>query len=158
VHSLSTFITQFAPRTWALDVYVAAVFAIVGIMLGLSWVLGGRSHGRAKAEPFECGMAPVGDARIRFSAKFYLMAMFFVIFDLEAVFLYAWAVSVRQSGWAGFAEALIFIVVLLAGLLYLWSLGGLDWAPTRERIDAYRWLRHPPRRGDAVDNAVAEKR
>jgi NADH-quinone oxidoreductase subunit A len=157
MHSLSMFITQFAPRTWALGVYVAAVFAIVGLMLGLSWVLGGRSHGRAKAEPFECGMAPVGDARVRISAKFYLMAMFFVIFDLEAVFLYAWAVSVRQSGWGGFAEALIFIVVLLAGLLYLWSLGGLDWAPTRERIDAYRWLRRPPRRVDAMDAAVAEK-
>ena len=157
MHFLSMFMTQFAPRTWALVVYVAAVFAIVGLMLGFSWVLGGRSHGRAKAEPFECGMVPVGDARVRISAKFYLMAMFFVIFDLEAVFLYAWAVSVRQSGWAGFAEALIFIVVLLAGLLYLWSLGGLDWAPTRERIDAYRWLRHPPRTVDAVDAAVAEK-
>jgi len=157
MHSLSMFITQFAPRAWALGVYVAAVFAIVGVMLGLSWVLGGRSHRRAEAEPFECGVAPTGGARLRISAKFYLVAMFFVIFDLEAVFLYAWAVSVRQSGWAGFAEALSFIVVLLAGLLYLWSLGGLDWAPTRERIDAYRWLRRGQGRLDAVDTAVAEK-
>ena len=156
--SLGMFITQFAPRTWALGMYVVAVFAIVGVMLGFSWVLGGRSHKRAEAEPFECGVVPTGGARLRISAKFYLMAMFFVIFDLEAVFLYAWAVSVRQSGWAGFAEALIFILVLLAGLLYLWSLGGLDWAPTRKRTDAYRWLRYPPRTLDAMDATGAEKR
>jgi NADH-quinone oxidoreductase subunit A len=66
---------------------------------------------------------------MRFSAKFYLVAMFFVIFDLEAAFLYAWAVSVRESGWAGYVEAVVFIVVLLIGLGYIWRLGGLDWAP-----------------------------
>jgi len=71
----------------------------------------------------------VGSGRLRISAKFYLVAMFFVIFDLEAVFLYAWAVSLRASGWAGFIEATIFIVVLLVGLVYIWRLGGLDWAP-----------------------------
>ncbi|MDR3416105.1 MAG: NADH-quinone oxidoreductase subunit A [Nevskia sp.] len=98
-------------------------------MLGLSWVLGGRDQGRAKNDPFESGVVSVGSGRLRISAKFYLVAMFFVIFDLEAVFLYAWAVSLRDSGWPGFVEAAIFIVVLLVGLVYVWRLGGLDWAP-----------------------------
>ena len=152
MHALSAYITRFAPQTWALAVYVVAVFGVVVLMLGLSWVLGGRNHGRAKVEPFESGVVPTGGAHLRISAKFYLVAMFFVIFDVEAVFLYAWAVSVRQAGWAGFAEAALFIGVLLAGLIYIWRLGGLDWAPTRKSIEAYRWLRHP-QPVDAADAA-----
>jgi NADH-quinone oxidoreductase subunit A len=154
MHSLIAYITRFAPQTWALGMYVVAVFAIVGLMLGLSWVLGGRNHGRAKTEPFESGVVSVGSAHLRISAKFYLVAMFFVIFDLEAVFLYAWAVSVRQSGWSGFVEAAIFILVLLAGLIYIWRLGGLDWAPTRTSIEANRWLRHPQPVNPAHDPAA----
>ena len=118
-----------SPQTWAFLVYTAAVLFVVFLMLGLSWVLGGRNTVRAKNDPFESGVVSVGSGRLRISAKFYLVAMFFVIFDLEAVFLYAWAVSLRASGWAGFIEATIFIVVLLVGLLYIWRLGGLDWAP-----------------------------
>lgn len=156
MHALITYVTSFAPQTWALGIYILAVFAIVGLMHALSWLLGGRNHGRAKTEPFESGVVSLGSARLRISAKFYLVAMFFVIFDLEAVFLYAWAVSVRQSGWPGFVEATIFIIVLLIALVYIWRLGGLDWAPTRESIEAYRWLRHrqPP---DAAGDAVADK-
>ena len=74
-------------------------------------------------------MDSVGNARLRFSAKFYLVAMFFVIFDVEALYLFAWSVSVRESGWVGFIEATIFITLLLVGLLYLWRIGALDWAP-----------------------------
>jgi NADH-quinone oxidoreductase subunit A len=118
-----------SPQTWAFLVYFVAVLGVVFLMLGLSWLLGGRNTGRAKNDPFESGVVSVGSGRLRISAKFYLVAMFFVIFDLEAVFLYAWAVSLRDSGWAGFVEATIFIVVLLVGLAYIWRLGGLDWAP-----------------------------
>ena len=118
-----------SPQTWAFLVYTAAVLFVVLLMLGLSWVLGGRNTGRAKNDPFESGVVSVGSGRLRISAKFYLVAMFFVIFDLEAVFLYAWAVSLRESGWPGFIEAAIFIAVLLVGLVYVWRLGGLDWAP-----------------------------
>lgn len=156
MHFLTAYVVRFAPQTWALGIYVAGVFAIVGLMLGLSWVLGGRDHGRAKTQPFECGVVPTGGARLRISAKFYLVAMFFVIFDLESVFLYAWAVSVRQSGWAGFIEATVFIGVLLAGLLYIWRLGGLDWAPTRESVETHRWLRHRRPVGE-TDNSGADK-
>lgn len=123
------FLTAFTPQTWAFGIYVAAVIFVVALMVGLSSLLGSRNNGRAKNEAFESGVVGVGGGHLRFSAKFYLVAMFFVIFDLEAVFLYAWAVSVRESGWAGFIEACIFIGVLLIGLVYVWRLGGLDWAP-----------------------------
>jgi NADH-quinone oxidoreductase subunit A len=128
-------------ESWGLAVYGLGVFGLVGLMLGASYILGGRDHGRAKAEPFESGAVPVGSALVRMPAKFYLVAMFFVIFDVEAVFLYAWAVSVRQNEWTGFGMAAIFILVLLAGLFYVWRAGGLDWAPNRESAAADRRLR-----------------
>jgi len=89
--------------------------------------------GRSKNDPFESGIVPTGGARLRLSAKFYLVAMLFVIFDVEALFLFAWSVSIRESGWAGFVEASIFIAILLAGLVYLWRIGALDWAPASRR-------------------------
>jgi NADH-quinone oxidoreductase subunit A len=88
-----------------------------------------HQHAGLAAEPAPASVVSVGGARLRFSAKFYLVAMFFVIFDVEALFLYAWAISLRESGWAGFVEATIFIFVLLVGLVYLWRIGALDWAP-----------------------------
>ena len=129
MHSMTAFITRLTPQSWGLVIYVLGVIGLAGLMLGGSYVLGGRSHGRAKEEPFESGAISVGSALLRMPAKFYLVAMFFVIFDLETVFLYAWAVSVRQSGWTGFTVAGIFILALLAALFYLWRVGGLDWAP-----------------------------
>ena len=112
---------------WPLAVYVAIVGMLVVTMLSLSFVLGQRHMDRATGSPYESGILSEGSARVRFSAKFYLIAMFFVIFDLEAVFLFAWAVAVRETGWAGYAEALLFITVLLATLAYLWRVGALDW-------------------------------
>ncbi len=124
--------------TWALLAYVVAVFGLVALMLGLSFLLGGRAYGRAKDEPFESGVVGAGTARLRLSAKFYLVAMFFVIFDVEALFLYAWAISVREAGWAGFIEAFIFIFILTASLVYLWKIGALEWAPESRRKLAER--------------------
>jgi NADH-quinone oxidoreductase subunit A len=141
MHSLIASITRVTPESWGLSIYVIAVFGLVGLMLGASYVLGGRDHGRAKEEPFESGAVSVGGAQLRMPAKFYLVAMFFVIFDVEAVFLYAWAVSMRQDGWAGFAIAAVFIVVLLGALFYLWRVGALAWAPGRETGAAYPRLR-----------------
>ena len=120
-------------HNWSFGIFLLAIVAICVLMLGVSWLVGGRYRGRAKNEPFESGVVSVGNARLRFSAKFYLTAMFFVIFDVEALFLYAWAVSVRESGWPGFIEAAIFILVLLAGLIYVWRIGALDWAPDSRR-------------------------
>ncbi len=112
---------------WPLAVYFAAVVLIVTVMLALSSVLGQRHRERATAEPYESGIVSTGTARVRFDVKFYLIAMFFVIFDLEAIFVYAWAVAIRETGWAGYAEMLVFIGVLFAALVYLWRIGALDW-------------------------------
>ena len=112
---------------WPLAVYIVLVCMLVMAMLSMSFVLGQRHHDRATGSPYESGILSEGSARVRFSAKFYLIAMFFVVFDLEAVFLFAWAVAVRETGWAGYAEALLFIMVLLATLAYLWRVGALDW-------------------------------
>ena len=119
---------------WPLAVYTILVGLLVMAMLSMSFVLGQRHHDRATGSPYESGILSEGSARVRFSAKFYLIAMFFVIFDLEAVFLFAWAVAVRETGWAGYAEASLFIMVLLATLAYLWRVGALDWRQGSRRV------------------------
>src|SRR5690349_21978246 len=103
-------------------------------MLGLSYVLGQRHHDRSTDSPYESGILSEGTARVRLSAKFYLVAMFFVIFDLEAVFLYAWSVSVREAGWPGYVEVLIFVGILIVTLAYLWRVGALDWRSGERRV------------------------
>jgi NADH-quinone oxidoreductase subunit A len=113
---------------WPLAVYFAAVVLLVVSMVALSFILGQRHRDRATGEPYESGIATTGSARVRLSAQFYLIAMFFVIFDLEAVFIFAWAVGARELGWAGYIGVLIFIAVLVAGLIYEWRQGALDWA------------------------------
>lgn len=123
---------------WPFAIYLLGVAGLCGLMLIVSLIAGGRNWGRAKNQPFESGVVSTGGAHVRFSAKFYLVAMFFVIFDVEALFLYAWAVSVRESGWAGFIEATIFVVVLLVGLIYVWRLGALDWAPDARKRRALK--------------------
>jgi NADH-quinone oxidoreductase subunit A len=112
---------------WPLAVYAVIVGILVVAMLGLSYVLGQRHQDRATGSPYESGILSEGSARVRFPAKFYLVAMFFVIFDLEAVFIFAWAIAVRETGWTGYAEVSLFIMVLLATLAYLWRAGALDW-------------------------------
>lgn len=116
---------------WPLGVYAALVLGLVGAMLGLSYALGQRHHDRSTDFPYESGILSEGSARVRLSAKFYLVAMFFVIFDLEAIFLFAWAVAVRETGWAGYMEAFIFVFILLVALGYLWRVGALEWGSGR---------------------------
>jgi NADH-quinone oxidoreductase subunit A len=118
---------------WPLGVYVAIVLGLVGAMLSLSYVLGQRHHDRSTDSPYESGIISEGSARVRLSAKFYLVAMFFVIFDLEAVFLFAWAVAVRETGWTGYLEVCVFISILLVALGYLWRVGALEWGSGRVR-------------------------
>jgi NADH-quinone oxidoreductase subunit A len=108
-------------------VYFVAVVILVTVMIALSYILGERHREKQTAEPYESGIVSTGTARVRFDIKFYLIAMFFVIFDLEAVFIFAWAVSIRETGWTGYAEMLIFIGILAAALVYLWRLGALEW-------------------------------
>ncbi|AWK13258.1 NADH-quinone oxidoreductase subunit A [Candidatus Fukatsuia symbiotica] len=114
---------------WAFAVFCIGAMGLCSLMLLSAFFLGGKARARAKNIPYESGIDSVGSARMRLSAKFYLVAMFFVIFDVEALYLYAWSISIRESGWIGFIEASIFIFVLLAGLIYLVRIGALDWTP-----------------------------
>lgn len=115
--------------SWSAVAFILAAIGLVVFMLTVPRLLGGRSKGLQKEEIFEAGVVGAGNARIRLSAKFYLVAIFFVIFDLEALYLYAYSVSVRETGWLGFAAAAIFIGVLIVGLIYELSLGAMNWSP-----------------------------
>ncbi|WP_435051220.1 NADH-quinone oxidoreductase subunit A [Desulfomonile tiedjei] len=99
---------------------------LIGLIIGISFLLGQRHRERATDQPYESGMVITGSARTLFDVRFYLIAVFFVIFDLEAVFIFSWAVAVRELGWPGYIEILVFIGVLLAGLVYLWRIGALE--------------------------------
>jgi NADH-quinone oxidoreductase subunit A len=128
---------EHATPIWPLVLYCAAVVVLVGGMTAASYVLGQRHTGKATLAPFESGIVTVGYARFRLPVKFYLVAMFFVIFDLETVFIFAWAIAFREVGWVGYIELLVFVGVLIAALVYLWRLGALDWGPQRERSPAH---------------------
>ncbi len=116
------------PLLWPWLFYCAAVAVVVAGMVLTSYILGERHRGKATGQPYDSGIISTGSARLRMSVKFYLVAVFFVIFDLESVFIFAWAVCVRQTGWAGYVEILIFVAILVAALAYLWRDGALDWA------------------------------
>ena len=122
-----------APDVVSFLIYGSAVFAIVLIMLGLSFVLGQEKAAHSKDLPFESGIVSVGSAKFRTTIHFYLPAILFIIFDLEVVFLFAWAVAVREIGWPGFIEISVFIFVLLAALFYLYRIGALDWRTQVQR-------------------------
>ena len=106
-------------------------FIIAGLLASaivtLSWIIGQRKPTRAKMSPYECGMAPIGDARERFSVKFYMVAMLFILFDVEAVFLYPWAVILRELKMFGFWEMMVYIGIFLVGFFYVWKKGVLEW-------------------------------
>ncbi|MGA2985666.1 MAG: NADH-quinone oxidoreductase subunit A [Terriglobia bacterium] len=108
-------------------VHIVAVVALAGGMLGLSWWVGVKRPSKEKLDPYECGMPPVGDARGSFSVSFYLVGMIFILFEVEAVFLYPWAVVFKSLRWSGFIEMTLYIAILLAGYIYLWKKGALDW-------------------------------
>jgi NADH-quinone oxidoreductase subunit A len=112
---------------WPLALYTGVVIALVTGMLVASWLLGQRHDERATNDPYESGVASTGSARLRFSVGFYTVAVAFVVFDLEAVFLFAWAIAAPELGWAGYAEAMVFIGVLMCALVYLWRRHTLAW-------------------------------
>jgi NADH-quinone oxidoreductase subunit A len=114
-------------------IMIALGVGFAGVMIGLSVLLGPRNPTPEKLAPYECGMPAVGDARERQSVKFYLVAMIFLLFDIEVAFLYPWAVSVRDLGWPGFIQIVTFFLILLVGFVYVWRKGVLDWGSRRGR-------------------------
>ena len=117
-------------------VYFGAVILLVLTMLALSWLLGQQRANKATNMPFESGVVSVGTPQIHMSVEFYLIAIFFVIFDLETVFIFAWAVAFFELGWQGYAAIMLFIAVLTVALIYEWRSGALDWGiKTRVRLE-----------------------
>jgi NADH-quinone oxidoreductase subunit A len=116
--------------------YLAIVVLLIGVLMIVTHLSGERHYEQGTGIPYESGMLPTGSARFRFSADFYLVAMFFVIFDISAVFLFAWAVAARELAWPGYVAVLVFMVETAAGLAYLWRKGAFDWGA--RRLKAHR--------------------
>ena len=120
---------------WPLIVYTVIVIGLIVSLLLVSTLLGQKRQDHATHDVYESGVLPVGSAQIKIAVPFYLTAILFIIFDLEAAFLFAWAISIREAGWLGFVEAFIFIFILVAGLVYLWRSGALEWRTKRQQHD-----------------------
>jgi NADH-quinone oxidoreductase subunit A len=121
------------PTTLTEEYFPVLLQALVAMLLAaglltVSYLLGKRVKNRVKDMPYESGIVPTGDARQRFSVKFYLVAMLFIVFDIEAIFLYPWAVVYRELLMPGFIEMLIFVILILSGFFYIWKKGALDWS------------------------------
>jgi NADH-quinone oxidoreductase subunit A len=125
--------TSYAETYFPVLIQILIAIAVAGGMIGVSAVLGRRVKDRVKSMPYESGMDPVGNARERFSVKFYLVAMVFILFDIEAIFLYPWAVIYRQLRFFAFSEMLLFIILVLCGFFYIWKKGVLDWSAEDRR-------------------------
>ncbi len=122
------------PIMWPILVYTGIVVLIVGFMIGFSYVLGQRHKERETGDPYESGIRITGSAHLRFPVHFYIVAMFFLIFDLEVIFIVAWAIAFRQLGWTGYLGILVFIGILLLVLIYEWRIGALDYATSGKKI------------------------
>jgi NADH-quinone oxidoreductase subunit A len=120
--------TSYSDTYFPVVVQTILAILVAGALITLSFVLGKRVKDRVKDSPYECGIAPTGSARERFSVKFYLVAIVFILFDIEAVFLYPWAVVYRELKMFAFVEMLLFIVLIVCGFFYIWKKGALDWS------------------------------
>lgn len=125
---------QFNPEVWPLIVYCLAVVALIVLILSLSYFLGQKRRDPATDEPFESGIISQGSARLRISVSYYLVAILFIVFDLEAIYLFSWSIAFFETGLLGFIEATVFIVILLVGLIYLWRLGALEWGGQQKSL------------------------
>jgi NADH-quinone oxidoreductase subunit A len=127
--------TNYTELYFPVLVQVIIAAAVAAGLVGGSFLLGQKIRNRVKDTPYECGIPPTGSARERFSVKFYLVAMVFILFDIEAIFLYPWVVVYRELKMFAFYEMLIFIVLVLAGFFYIWKKGVLDWAADETAVE-----------------------
>ncbi len=124
---------QLLPVFYQMTVYTLVTLGLIGGLLFAAWWLGARRTSPAKELPYESGVAPSGSARLAWPVPFYLVAIFFIIFDVEAAFIFTWAVAWDLLGLAGLIQITVFIIILAAGLAWLWLKGGLDWGPSASR-------------------------
>ena len=121
------------PGILSLGVYAALITALIIVLLFLSRWLGQRKPSVEKQRAYESGIIPTGPARLRYPVPFFMVAIFFLIFDLEGAFIFSWAIAARSLGWGGWLEIAFFILVLIGGLVYVWAKGGLEWGPGTSR-------------------------
>lgn len=127
-----------SPPFYHVAVYSLASVALISVLLLAAWWLGAKRTSAAKRMPYESGVAPSGSARLAWPVPFYLIAIFFIVFDVEAAFIFTWAVAWDLLGITGLIQITIFIAILFAGLAWLWLKGGLDWGPSREKKAHFR--------------------
>jgi NADH-quinone oxidoreductase subunit A len=118
---------------FSLGLFTLLCLGFIVAMLMVCSFIGQRRYSREKMRPYECGVIPSGTARLRYPVPFYLVAIFFLLFDIEGAFIFSWAVAFRELGWQGWLEILFFIVMQMLGLVYIWNKGGLAWGPTRNK-------------------------
>src|SRR4051794_13312627 len=123
----------YAETYWPVLLQVLIAMAVAAGMIGISYILGHKVRNRVKDMPYECGIEPTGSARQPFSVKFYLVGMLFILFDIEAIFLYPWAVVYRELKLFAFFEMLLFVLIVLCGFFYIWKKGVLDWSADQQR-------------------------
>lgn len=121
------------PGILSLLIYGILVLAFIASQLFIAYWLGEKKKNPEKLRPYESGIIPTGTARLRYPVPFYLVAIFFLIFDVEAAFIFSWAISYKVLGWSGWLQISFFIVVLILGLVYIWNKGGLEWGPTAKK-------------------------
>ncbi len=126
-------LSPWEPDIFSLVLYTFMVLALIAVLLFLSSWLGEKKENPEKARPYECGIIPTGLARFRYPVPVYLVAVFFLIFDVEAAFIFTWAIAFDQLGWTGWLQMFFFVFVLLFSLFYIWKKGGLEWGPTASK-------------------------
>ena len=126
-------LSPWEPGLFSLMVYGCMVLGLVALLLASASWLGEKKRNPDKLRPYESGVIPTGTARLRYPVPFYLVAIFFLIFDVEGAFIFSWAISYYSLGWAGWLQICFFILVLILGLVYIWKKGGLDWRPASKR-------------------------
>lgn len=123
-------LSPWEPGVFSLSVFTLVVVAVICVLLFLASWLGQKTTNREKSRAYESGIIPTGSARLRYPVPFYLVAIFFLLFDVEGAYIFSWAVAWEQLGWEGWLQISFFIILLLLGLAYIWNKGGLEWGPT----------------------------
>ena len=126
-------LSPWEPGVFSLVIYVFLILLFIASQLIIAVWLGEKKKTEEKLRPYESGIIPSGDARLHYPVPFYLVAIFFLIFDVEGAFIFAWAIAHGKLGWAGWLQISFFIVLLLLGLFYIWRKGGLDWGPLSQK-------------------------
>ena len=126
-------LSPWEPGVFSLVAYGLMIIALIALLLFIASWLGQKTSNSEKSRPYESGVIPTGSARLRYPVPFYLVAIFFLLFDVEGAYIFSWAIAWETLGWAGWLQISFFIVVLILGLVYIWQKGGLEWGPTGKK-------------------------